>query len=101
MKDKRYNEFKVKGRIVKGQFVIDSKEPTDRKSVMISDRDAQVNNQQTRFTYLHYELAEKKAKSFADLKKDDLIAYIQEKEYEIDINQNKPELVKAVEEIEK
>ncbi|GAF77006.1 unnamed protein product [marine sediment metagenome] len=56
--DKRFNEFTVVGRIVKGQFKIDKKEPTARGHVMISDRDADTNNRQTRFNFLHYELAE-------------------------------------------
>lgn len=73
--DKRYNEFKVTikhenvrnsiGEIIgtKPMFkdgfpVIDKKEPTERGHVMISDRDADTNNRQTRFNFLHYELAE-------------------------------------------
>lgn len=56
--DKKYNEFEVTGTVVKGQFRIDKKEPTKRGSVMISERDADTNNRQTRFNFLHYELAE-------------------------------------------
>jgi len=56
--DKKFNEFKVVGRIVKGEFKIDKKEPTERGHVMISERDADMNNRQTRFNFLHYELAE-------------------------------------------
>ena len=56
--DKKFNEFKVTGRIVKGKFKIDRKEPTERGYVMISERDAKTNNLQTRFNKLHYELAE-------------------------------------------
>jgi hypothetical protein len=55
--DKRFNEFTVTGRIVKGEFKIDKKEPTERGHVMISERDADTNNRQTRFNFLHYELA--------------------------------------------
>jgi len=55
--DKKFNEFKVVGRIVKGEFKIDKKEPTERGHVMISERDADTNNRQTRFNFLHYELA--------------------------------------------
>jgi len=55
--DKRYNEFEVRGRLVKGKFIIDKKEATDRGHVMISERDAETNNIQTRFNKLHYELA--------------------------------------------
>jgi len=55
--DKRYNEFEVRGKLVKGKFIIDKKESTDRGHVMISEGDANVNNLQTRFTKLHYELA--------------------------------------------
>jgi hypothetical protein len=54
--DKRYNEFKVTGYVKNGVFKIDKKEPTERGYVMISERDADVNNRQTRFTFLHYEL---------------------------------------------
>jgi hypothetical protein len=56
--DKKYKEFKVTGRLVKGQFVIDKKEATERGHVMISERDADTNNRQTRFNFLHYELVE-------------------------------------------
>lgn len=56
--DKKFNEFKVTGRIVNKVFKIDKKEPTERGHVMISDRDADTNNRQTRFNFLHYELAE-------------------------------------------
>jgi hypothetical protein len=56
--DKKYNEFRVRGRVVKGNFVIDKKEPTGRGQVMISERDAATNNAQTRFNKMHYELAE-------------------------------------------
>jgi len=56
--DKRHNEFKVTGKIVKGKFVIDRKEKTERGHVVISERDADTNNRQTRFTKLYYELAE-------------------------------------------
>jgi hypothetical protein len=65
--DKRFNEFKVTGRIVKGVFKIDKKEPTERGHVMISERDADTNNRQTRFNFLHYELAkvEKSAERIA------------------------------------
>lgn len=56
--DKKYNEFEVTGRIVKGKFEITKKEATERGHVMISERDADVNNRQTRFNKLHYELAE-------------------------------------------
>jgi hypothetical protein len=60
--DKKYNEFKVVGHKIKGEFVIDRKEPTARGHVMISDRDAEINNMQTVFNGLHYELAEEPAK---------------------------------------
>lgn len=61
MMDKKYKEFKVRGHVDnKGNFIIDKKEPTERGHVMISDRDAQTNNAQTRFNYLYYELAEVK-----------------------------------------
>ena len=56
--DKRYNEFKVTGRLVKGKFEITKKEATERGHVMISERDAEINNLQTRFNRFHYELAE-------------------------------------------
>jgi hypothetical protein len=68
--DKKHKEFKVtlKYKIVKDNRVlvfdgkgfpeIDKKEPTSRGHVMISERDAEVNNRQTRFNFLHYELAE-------------------------------------------
>ena len=57
--DKKFNEFKVTGKIVKGVFQIDKKEPTERKFVMISERDADTNNRQSRFNFLHYELDKK------------------------------------------
>jgi hypothetical protein len=57
MMDKKFNEFKVTGRVVKGEFKIEKKEPTKRGHVMISERDADTNNRQTRFNFLHYELA--------------------------------------------
>lgn len=63
MSDKKYNEFKVVGHMTKGKFVIDQKTPTRRGSVMISERDADINNQQTRFNKLHYELAEEPKKA--------------------------------------
>lgn len=69
--DKKYNEFEVISFEVvikndKQLFVFDDngnpkikeKRPTKREHVMISDRDAEINNQQTRFNKLHYELAE-------------------------------------------
>jgi len=56
--DKKYNEFQVRGRMVKGEFIIDRKEPTKRGHVMISEKDATTNNAQTRFNSLYYELAE-------------------------------------------
>jgi hypothetical protein len=58
--DKKYNEFRVVGRVEKGKFHIIKKESTEREHVMISDRDAEINNMQTRSTGLHYELAEVK-----------------------------------------
>ena len=61
MNDKKYNEFKVTGRLVKGEFVISEKKQTERGHVMISERDATINNLQTRFSKLHYELAEEVA----------------------------------------
>lgn len=57
--DKKYNEFEVKGRLVNRKFVIDKKELTERGHVMISEREAATNNNQTRFNGLHYELAVK------------------------------------------
>jgi hypothetical protein len=67
--DKRFNEFKVVGHIDKQtkKFVITKKEPTERGHVMISERDADTNNRQTRFNFLHYEVAkvEKSAKRIA------------------------------------
>lgn len=54
--DKKFNEFEVTGKLVKGKFVIAKKEPTERGHVMISERDADTNNRQTRFNKLHYEL---------------------------------------------
>ena len=59
--DKKYNEFRVTGKVVGGKFQITKKEPTERGKVMISKRDAEVNNLQTRFTLMHYELAEDEA----------------------------------------
>ena len=56
--DKKFNEFKVTGSVKKSVFNITKKEPTERGHVMISERDADTNNRQTRFNFLHYELAE-------------------------------------------
>ena len=44
--------------MVKGEFVIDKMELTERGHVMISERDANVNNLQTRFNKFYYELDE-------------------------------------------
>lgn len=65
--DKKYNEFEVTGKLVNDKFVIIKKEPTERGHVMISDRDADTNNRQTRFNKFHYELAkvEKSAERIA------------------------------------
>jgi len=57
MSDLKYNEFTVRGNIKDGKFVITKKEPTARGHVMISERDADTNNRQTRFNGLHYEKA--------------------------------------------
>ena len=59
---KKYNEFRVTGRVMNGKFRIDKKEQTERGHVMISDRDAEINNAQTRFNFLHYELAKTRTK---------------------------------------
>lgn len=56
--DKKYNEFKVTFKIEKGEVVILKKELTERGHVMISERDAEINNLQTRYNGLHYELSE-------------------------------------------
>jgi len=61
MKSKKYNEFNVlAGKLVKGEYKIEKKELTDRGHVMITDRDAEINNAQSQFTKLYYELAEVK-----------------------------------------
>ena len=56
----KYNEFQVKGQMKNGKFEISKKELTERGHVMISERDAEINNLQTRFNGLYYELAEQK-----------------------------------------
>ena len=66
--EKRFKEFKVNGIIEKGKFSIKKKEPTERGHVVISERDADINNRQTRFTGLHYELDKK----FEDKKKQEI-----------------------------
>jgi hypothetical protein len=74
--DKKFNEFEVtlkynkKGKLVidkNGYAEIERKYLTARGHVMISDRDAEINNRQTRFNKLHYELAkvEKSAERIA------------------------------------
>ena len=56
MQDKKHLEFKVtEWKFDKGEFVILRKEPTQRGAVMITERDAMVNNAQTQFTKLWYE----------------------------------------------
>jgi hypothetical protein len=56
MKDEKYIEFKVtEFAWEKGEFIVKAKEPTKRGFVMISARDAEVNNAQTQFTKLFYE----------------------------------------------
>jgi hypothetical protein len=60
LKDEKYNEFRVSGRMVRGKFVIDKKELTERGHVMITAKDAEINNLQTKFNFLHYEKAEVK-----------------------------------------
>ena len=56
--DKKYNEFKVTFKLEKGEVKILKKEPTARGHVMISERDAEINNLQTRYNGLHYELSD-------------------------------------------
>ena len=57
MQDKKYLEYKVTDwKIEKGEFKIIRKDPTKRGHVMISERDAEINNLQTRFNKFHYEL---------------------------------------------
>ena len=63
--EQKYNEFKVVpkidkdgNRIIKKGFLqFEEKTLTKRGHVVISERDAEVNNLQTQFTMLHYELA--------------------------------------------
>lgn len=63
MKDEKYLEFKVtEFAWEKGEFKVIAKEPTKRGFVMISARDADVNNAQTRFTKLFYEKAKEPKK---------------------------------------
>ena len=58
MQDKKHLEWKVtEFEIKNGEFKIIRKELTKRGSVMISERDCNTNNFQTRFTKLWYELA--------------------------------------------
>ncbi len=55
---KKYNEFKVYSWKKEGkQLVPDETKQTERGSVMISERDAYINNQMAQNTGLYYELA--------------------------------------------
>jgi hypothetical protein len=67
MNDEKYNEFKVSGHIDMRtkKFIIDRKEPTERGHVMITARDADNNNAQTRFNFLHYEKVKEPVKKTA------------------------------------
>lgn len=96
MQDKKHNEFKVTGQVVKGKFIIAKKELTERDHVMISEKEADTNNRQTRFNYLHYELA-KAESDLSKMKKDELIAYANEKQIEIDATQNKAQIIETIE----
>ena len=63
MKDEKYLEFKVtESGWEGGEFKIYAKEPTKRGIVMISAKDAQINNLQTQFTKLYYEKAKEPKK---------------------------------------
>jgi len=63
MKDEKYFEFKVtEFAWNKGEFIVKAKEPTKRGFVMISARDAEINNFQTQFTKLYYEKAKEPKK---------------------------------------
>lgn len=54
LQDKKYDEFRV---VLNGGKIV-KKELTDRGHVMITDRDAEINNANVKFTKLFYELAE-------------------------------------------
>jgi hypothetical protein len=63
MKDEKYLEFKVtESGWESGEFKVYAKEPTKRGIVMISAKDAQINNLQTQFTKLYYEKAKEPKK---------------------------------------
>jgi hypothetical protein len=81
LQDEKYLEFKVlkwKDPLTKTE--IEKMEPTDRGHVMINSRDAEVNNSQTKATWLHYEKAEKEVKS------SDYRLKLEEKAKELNIN---------------
>jgi hypothetical protein len=63
MKDEKYLEFKVtESGWENGEFKVYAKEPTKRGIVMISAKDAQINNLQTQFSKLYYEKAKEPKK---------------------------------------
>ena len=107
--DVKHNEFQVqlkrdeKGKVIYHNNipVIEKKEPTKRGHVRISEREAAwYNRRTTEKSGIFYEKAKEEPK-LSDLKKDELVKLIQDKEYDIDINQNKADLIKAIEQNQK
>lgn len=96
MNQKIYQEWQVsfnrKGEMAKDKL-------TERETVSISERTAEVNNSQTRSTKLYYELVEQKS-SLDDKTVKELNAYIDECGYEIDRDVKKADLIAAIIEVE-
>ena len=89
--DKKHLEYKVeldrKGKIL-------NKKLTDRNHVMISERDAEVNNRQTRFTKLYYVLAEKPLEKMT---KKQLIDIATDKQLDVDDSMTKAQILAVLE----
>ena len=86
------------------KFVIDAKTPTKRGSVSITEDDAMQMNYDIEATKRLYVLDEEAAKraasDFSRMNKQTLIDYITDNALEIDIDQTKANLIKAIKEAE-
>lgn len=82
------------------RFHIDSTQETERGHVMISEHDAAEMNAHVEDTRLIYE-KDSDEKDVDSMKKDELVKYISDNDLDIDVNQNKGELINAIKELEK
>ena len=103
----KFDEFNVyESRYEGKKFVIEHKKPTKRGSVSISKRDAELMNGNVETTKIFYELSKEQPKddikiiALGKMNKAQLEEYVTTKGYDVDMEQTKAEIVKAIEAIE-